>query len=289
MPWRLLPRPRRLTETERSPEKYFPFSRKTLNLQSEKSNEQEPHLKGFQSQNQNMTSRERQSTLMSSSVISTTFPLLKRMWDASEEWRSLLEKQMQLKKSKQVAIGSLLGMQPSKQPCLFSPTELRNYDSGVTTWHPNSLPSMQTATTNSSPLTKQSEPWSEEVSQSCSLIGTSSLSCIQHTFYLMVSKELEVGALQVVINEGQKSNQQTPAGGSTVQEDVATHQPPAAINTFATSASSTAMGKKVALSKTDTVYRMHPKYLRYNLWDSEEKHNTPTPFIPLDLGLLAMG
>jgi len=59
-------------------------------------------------------SRERLSTSMSSSAISTTLPLLRRMWDASEEQKFLLEKQIQLEKSKQVVTRMLYGMQPPK-------------------------------------------------------------------------------------------------------------------------------------------------------------------------------
>ena len=40
--------------------------------------------------------------------------------------------------------------------------------------------------------------------------------------------------------------------------------------------------KKTALSRIDMVYGMHSKYLRYNLWDDEEK-GVLVPKIPLDL------
>ena len=40
--------------------------------------------------------------------------------------------------------------------------------------------------------------------------------------------------------------------------------------------------KKTALSRIDMLYGMHPKYLRYNLWDNEER-DVPTSKIPSDL------
>jgi len=40
--------------------------------------------------------------------------------------------------------------------------------------------------------------------------------------------------------------------------------------------------KKTALSRIDMLYGMHPKYLRYNLWDNEER-DVPTSKIPPDL------
>lgn len=99
----------------------------------------------------------------------------------------------------------------------------------------------------------------------------------------MESKEVGVDVLQVENSKGQKNNQQKLVDDSTVQEGVTVHQAHANINTFAANAGSMDIVKKAALSKMDTVYGMQLKYLRYKLWDSEEKNDRSIPFTPLDL------
>jgi len=48
---------------------------------------------------------------------------------------------------------------------------------------------------------------------------------------------------------------------------------PASINMPASNASSQDTDRTAALSRIDVAYGMHPKYLHYNLWSSEEETN----------------
>jgi len=59
-----------------------------LLLQNMRSIIQPQHHKLSQSLNRNTSSKEKQLISTSPSVICTTLPLLRRMWDALEEWRS---------------------------------------------------------------------------------------------------------------------------------------------------------------------------------------------------------
>jgi hypothetical protein len=112
--------------TAKRQEKLSESSKQILALQNEKFDDQcQPH-KDSLSPNGGTSSREKLSTSMSSSAISTTLPLLKRMWAASEEQKSLLERQIQLERSKRVATGLPHGTRPPKRRCLPSLTEVRS-------------------------------------------------------------------------------------------------------------------------------------------------------------------
>ena len=95
-------------------ERHLPFFRRTSTLPNKKFSRQLQLHVASQIPSGSMCSRERQSTSMLSSAISTTLPLLRRMWAASEEQKSVLEKQIQLKRYKQVGTGMSPGTQPLK-------------------------------------------------------------------------------------------------------------------------------------------------------------------------------
>jgi len=97
---RLQLRPEKLTEAERLPGKHSSFSRRISDSQSKRFTGQLQHHVASLNQSGSISSRERQSTLMLSSAISTTLPLLRRMWATLEEEKSLLERQIQLKRCK---------------------------------------------------------------------------------------------------------------------------------------------------------------------------------------------
>ena len=82
----------------------------------------------------------------------------------------------------------------------------------------------------------------------------------------MGSKELRVENWEQETSE-QKINHQKSVNASTVQEDAITQQIHAATSMHASSANSLDMDKRAALSRSEVVYGMHPKFPRYNLWD----------------------
>ncbi|KAF8228295.1 hypothetical protein L208DRAFT_1488872 [Tricholoma matsutake] len=94
---------------------------------------------------------------MSYSATYTTLPFLKRMWDALVKQKYLLEKQIQLERSKRAVTGPSHGTQPPKQLSLLSHTVGKNSRNRETTWCLNSPQSNSERTTNLSRLTKQSE------------------------------------------------------------------------------------------------------------------------------------
>ena len=88
--------------------------------------------------------------------------------------------------------GPLLGMQPSKRPHMRSHTELMNSVNGETTSHPNSQPDSPAHTISSLPLTRLSGLRLEEAKRSYLQTAMSSPTSIQHSFYLMASKQAQL-------------------------------------------------------------------------------------------------
>ena len=89
----------------------------------------------------------------------------------------------------------------------------------------------------------------------------------------MEFKEDLVGGLDWVSCES-KSIPLRSADDSTVVEDVKAQLIHAATDMPALSASNTDMGKKAVLSRSEVLYGMCPKYLRYNLWDHEQSEDS---------------
>jgi len=258
------PRPEKLMEAKRLLKRHSPFSRRTSTLPNEKFNRQlQPHV-ASQNPSGSMCSRERQSTSMSSSVISTTLPLLRIMWATLEEQKSVLEKQIQLERCKWVGTEMSPGMWPLKQLHLHSPTKAMSYDSGETTWPQNSLPSKLAVTTNLLHLTGQLGQWFEVDSQSCSLIETSSPSYTQHSSSLTGSKEAVGDNPHLENCKVQKNAWQRSVDDSTAWEVVTVPQAHVGTNTSVENVDNMDITKRTALSRIDMLYRMHSKYLRYN-------------------------
>jgi hypothetical protein len=266
---RLKHSPGNLMGTESAQEKLSRPSRKTSPLQNKKFIELPLCHRLSQNPSGSTFSEEKQSTLTLSLVTSTTLPLLRRMWDTSEEWRSLLENQILRERSRQVAIGLLPGMPPLKRPCLCSHTKLRNCDSGGTTWLPSFLPNMSMPTTNLLPSTKLSKQQWVESSQPYSPTETSPCTCTLHTSCQMGSKVGQVADSQ---EETRDPENVLLTSAAISMLGVAGVEPLASTNISASSVSNRDTAKTAALSRSDMVYGMHPKYLRHNLWDNEQ-HN----------------
>jgi hypothetical protein len=89
-----------LTRTESKCEMHSLLFKRTSHLLSERSEEPLQLPRHSQSPNGGIYSKEKPLTLMSSSAVSTTLPLLRRMWDTLEVQRSLLESQIWFKRCK---------------------------------------------------------------------------------------------------------------------------------------------------------------------------------------------
>jgi heme exporter protein D len=118
---------------ERRPDSSLVFSRRTLPLLNERFKGLHWHHKDSWNQNGDISSKEKLLTLTLSSAISITLPHLRRMWVTLEEQKFLLERQIQLEKSKWVVTGQLHGMQPPKQQCMLSHIQMKSFGSGETT------------------------------------------------------------------------------------------------------------------------------------------------------------
>ena len=129
---RLPPRPGKLMEAKGQLKRCLPFSRRTSTLPNKKFNRWLQLHVASQNLSGSMCSRERQSTSTSSSVISTTLPLLRRMWAALEEQKSVSEKQIQLERYKWVGTG----MSPGTWPLAgMASTACGRYESSLVLFH----------------------------------------------------------------------------------------------------------------------------------------------------------
>jgi len=185
----------RWMRTESSPGKPSQPFKGTLDLLNERSEELPLLHKQSQNPSGNTFLKVKPLISTSSSAVSTTLPLLRRMWDALVQQKFLLESQIRLEKSKRVEIGPSLGMPPQKQLCTSSHTEPKSCVSGGTIWHLNSPQSTPTPITNSLPSTEPSEGWWVEDSRLSSQTGTVSPIYTLHTSCQMEFKEDLVGGL----------------------------------------------------------------------------------------------
>jgi len=260
----------KLKKTERRQGRSSGFSNEISPLQNETYDVQLQHHRDSQTLNGGTSSVEKQSTLMSSLAISTTLPLLRRMLAASEEQKYLLEAQIQREKSKRVATGLPLGTRPSKRPRMLSRTETVNCDSGEITFPLSSQPDKPAPITNSSPLTKQSELELEVDKPSYSQTATNSRTSTQLFSFQTASKQDQLDDEEMV-SKGPGLPLQTSVEGSTVQMDVGAQQERAVSVIPVSYASNQAMEKKAVLSRREVTYGMHPKYLRYNVWEARDE------------------
>jgi hypothetical protein len=93
-------RERKLMRTGRRQEKPSVSFRRISPLPNKKFDDQQQLHRAFPNLNGDISSREKPSTSMSSSITSITLPLLRRMWVTSDKQKFLLEKQIQLERYK---------------------------------------------------------------------------------------------------------------------------------------------------------------------------------------------
>lgn len=163
-------------------------------------------------------------------------------------------------------------MQPPGQLSSLSLTGLKSYGNGGTTWHPNFLRNKLVRTTNLSLSTKQLGQWSEEGKQSFSLTENILPTSTPPTYFRTVSRADQPRGL-LLLGTAPGNALLNPADDSTLPKVAAVWQTHADTATFVSSASNLDTAKIAALSKIDVAYGMRPKYLRYNLWSSEEEAN----------------
>jgi hypothetical protein len=128
---------------------------------------------------------------------------------------------------------------------------------------------MSTPITSSSLLTVPSGQWSEVDSPSSSQIENSSHTCTPRTFFQTEFKADQMENSHPEIN-APRVDRQKSVDDSTVSEDAAALQAHADIDTSVLDADNLDTIRKAALSRSDMVYGMRPKYLRYNVWDHEQ-------------------
>lgn len=100
----------------------------------------------------------------------------------------------------------------------------------------------------------------------------------------MVSKDFQATNLQLENNVLERDHPRF-ADTITVLLVATAHPTHADINMHASNASSKDITKVVALSRSEAVYGMRPKYLRYNVWDHElqnDQNARPLPFCLAD-------
>jgi len=192
------------------------------------------------------------------------------MLAASEEQKSLLEAQIQRERSKRVATGLQPGTRPSKRLRTRSPIETTNCDNGEIIFRPSFQPDKLEHTTNSLPLTRQSELELEEGRQSCLPTATNSHTSTQPSSLQTASRLDQLGDRELATRK-LGLPPPTSVDDSTALADVVVQRELAVIDTPVSNANSWGMGKKAALSRREASYGLHPKYLRYNVWHAQDR------------------
>jgi hypothetical protein len=198
--------------------RYLVYFRRTSPLPSKKFNDQQQPHKASPSLSGDKSFEGKQLTSTSSSATSTILPLLRRMWVTFEEWRSLLEGQIQHERSRQVVTGLPHGMWQPKQPHMPSHIKKMNSGNGETIWDLSSQQSKSIHTINSLPLTRPSEWELEGDKPYCSQTIPNSLISTQPSSSLMVPKQGQVDGQDLI--KGNVNAQVRFAVISTFLEDV---------------------------------------------------------------------
>ncbi|RDB18812.1 hypothetical protein Hypma_014518 [Hypsizygus marmoreus] len=246
----------------------------------------QPPLVSLQ-RNGTTSSRETQSTLTSSSALSTTLELLRRTLDASDQLRSSWEHLSQPGKFKRVATGPPLGMPPSKRRSSPSNTVKLSSETTPTTSKDFSLPNSHPPIHTLLPTTKPFVLRSEEDNLVSSLTFTDSLDSKLQSWPPMESSRL---------TEAKKGPRRSRsinlrfATASTPPRAAPTPTLSAFTATSVENADSQAIQRRIVKSTKDVIHGLQPKYLRYNLWREDGSftpscadwtlHATPLPSPP---------
>jgi hypothetical protein len=95
----------------------------------------------------------------------------------------------------------------------------------------------------------------------------------------MESKEVLVAVLQLETSAS-RDNHQKFVVNSTVLEDATVLQTPAGTITSVSNENNLDMSRIAALSRSDMVYGMHSKFLRYNVWDHKQTDAIDSILLP---------
>jgi len=220
----------------------------------------------------------------------TTLQLLKRMLDMWELLKSPLVDQNPQGKLKQVASGPAPGTRPSKRLNLLSLTENKNSENTESilkgTFQPKSPPLIDASSCmmlqSAMKLAEVRTPYSQ------TLIASPG-------FTQLLSCQMESN-LNIVLSSQANNHLEIPAPKlksaivSTPLMVVGTPSTTVISNMPEKGASAWAMGKNHVMSKKVLTHEFHPKYLRYNIWDSSEHFScssadwtetaSPLPTIP---------
>ena len=153
---------------------------------------------------------------------------------------------------------------------MHSHTELTNFINGETTSHLNSQPDSPACTISLLPLTRLSGHESEEAKRSCLQTAMNSPTSIQHSFYLMASRQAQLDVKVTRLDPPLSMSADT----STTQEDSVAQLEHVTIDTPVSNANSQAMGKRAVLSRHEATYGMCPKYLWYSVWHAQDQGGT---------------
>jgi len=215
------------------------------------------------------SSRDKPSTSTPCSPHCTIYLLLKRTLDAWDQLRYPLVDPSLPRGSKRAANGQAPGTPLSKQLNLLSRTGNMNSENMGNILKAISLQKSHPLTEKSSFMTVQSEMKSAEHKTPYSRTPTDSPDSIQQSSCPMELNLTMLGpAPSGQLTKLPKLKYVTT---STPPMAVETQQTIAASNMPASGASAWAMERNIAIAKRDLAREIHPKYLRYNIWN-EGKH-----------------
>ena len=199
----------------------------------------------------------------------TIFPLLRRTLDKWDILKSPLEGQNQLKRSKRAANGPALGTPPSKRQNSLSLTKIKSLGNMENTLRGISQPRSHPHTGRSSYMIAQSKMKLGEARTLYSQTPIAPQGSIQPSSCPMESNPTMLGSHPSMQLE-RSTQRQKFATASTLPTVAETYLTTAVSDMPASSASKWVMGKNLAMSKKLLTHELHPKYLRYNIWDSGE-------------------
>ena len=228
---------------------------------------------GSPARNGMLSSKEKQSTLIPSSVLSTTSIALTKASDVLGLLRSSLEDQNQRRKLKRAASGPLRSISSLKLQRSSSPTDTMNTDNMETTWKSFSPQSQSLSTLNCSNTMKQSGTRLDKDKTSSLPIEESSSGITKQSSLQMVS-ELK-GRVEEVVELQEKAERLKKSLMCAIDsmEPMDAVQPPkgANINISAKNVNNTDMERWTAKSMRECEQLgRRPRYLRYNVFRNDE-------------------
>ena len=255
------------------PETSSTYSKETLSPSKDGSDAHQLHQPVSQARNGTHLLKEKQSTSIRSSVLSTTSTALTKVSDVLEILKYNLEDQKQPRRLKRVASGPLPSISLSKQPRSSSPIDMTNSDNTATTSKNCSRPNQLISIQSYSNTTKLSDIKSDKVKTSCLPIEQNSRD-IMKPLSLQTELELKERIAEVKRVRERVENLEkelTSAIDLMEQKDAVSTLINADIGTSVRDADLVDMEKWTAkLRRQCEELGRRPRYLRYNVYRDDE-------------------